>query len=418
MSGAVWGEVANAALQVGAAWMNSDSQRDANRINIKNSREQREFEERMSNTAIQRRAADIEAAGGNRALAFVNGSEASTPTYTPARVEAPHFDAPRFNTAALMQAVQTDNIKADTFKKSAETQSLAIDNTYKQAVLDGKIQYTNMGAPEDYKRKVNENAKLTAEINKIASEEDANKIANFVSNNTKDDVIKAIKNGSLMKALGIPAAENSAKWAEIKKSVLDWLDKHATTGDTDYGLPMKQTYTMPTGEQVTKDMPDWKTPYNHDRNFESDRTALYCKEPSLTKQEFVEEADINNILARFLRSGEPPPMPLPEHFVDTTTKLTMFEMQSRLAEANALFYKLPASTRSEHLNDPARWADAVSKAAADRDGDKLQSLGIDTSAERAAAQKAAQTASDEAAKAANEAANKETKTVSKSEPGK
>lgn len=235
MSAAVWGEVANAALQATSAYLNYDSQRQSNLTNIRNSREQREFEERMSNTAIQRRAADIEAAGGNRALAFVNGSEASTPTYTPARVEAPHFDAPRFNTAALMQAVQTDNIKADTYKKSAETESLAIDNRFKQGVLDGKIQYTNLSQAKDYEIKQLQAGKLQEEIAKVATDREAGQIANFIANNTKEDVVKAIKTGSLLKILGINAAENSSKWAELKGKLLEWIGEKAKDTGTDYG---------------------------------------------------------------------------------------------------------------------------------------------------------------------------------------
>lgn len=235
MSAAVWGEVANAALQAASTYMNYDSQRQTNLTNIRQSREQREFEERMSNTAIQRRAADIEAAGGNRALAFVNGSEASTPTYTPARVEAPHFDAPRFNTAALMQQVQIDNLKSQTFKNSAETESVAIDNKFKQGVLDGKIQYTNLGNAADYQNKVEQGNKLRAEINRLATETEANKIANFVASNTKDDVIKAVKTGALLKTLGINAAENSSKWAEIKGKILEWLGTKTDENTIDYG---------------------------------------------------------------------------------------------------------------------------------------------------------------------------------------
>jgi hypothetical protein len=234
MSAAVWGEVANAALQATSTYLNYDSQRQTNLTNIRQSREQREFEERMSNTAIQRRAADIEAAGGNRALAFVNGSEASTPTYTPARVEAPHFDAPKFNTAALMQAVQTDNIKADTYKKSAETESLAIDNRFKQGVLDGKIQYTNMGNAADLQNKQLQTEKLTREIEKITTETEANRIANFIANNTREDAIKAIKSGAMLRMLGIPGAENSAKWNEIKKKALEWIQNPEVPG-IDYG---------------------------------------------------------------------------------------------------------------------------------------------------------------------------------------
>lgn len=234
MSGAVWGEVANAAIQAGSAYMNYNAQRDANVKNLRNAREQREFEERMSNTAIQRRAADIRAAGGNPALAFTNGSEASTPVYTPARVEAPHFDAPRFNTAALLTQAQLDNVKSQTFKNSAETESVAIDNRFKQAVLDGKIQYTNLGQAQDYQNKVRQGEKIRAEVANLASEKVAKDVANYIANNTKEDVITAIKTGAMLKQLEIPGGENSAAWQLIRKRLLEWLDTKFND-DTDYG---------------------------------------------------------------------------------------------------------------------------------------------------------------------------------------
>lgn len=134
---------------------------------------------------------------------------------------------------------------------------------------------------------------------------------------------------------------------------------------------------MPTGETVTAEMPQWKTPYNHDTNLESDRTAIYCHEPSLTKQEFAEEADINVILERFTKSGEPPPQVLPEHFTDLTGRRTYFDMQTQIATANVAFYNLPASLRAEHLNDPARWADAVIAAVETGNREKLDALGVD-----------------------------------------
>lgn len=121
----------------------------------------------------------------------------------------------------------------------------------------------------------------------------------------------------------------------------------------------------------------WKTPWNHDRDHESERTGLITPEPSLTKQEFVEESDINVILERFLRTGEPPPMALPEHFTDLSERPTYFEIQEKLATASAMFYELPPKLRAEYQNDPTRWADAVSNAAARDDLEALIKLGID-----------------------------------------
>lgn len=138
----------------------------------------------------------------------------------------------------------------------------------------------------------------------------------------------------------------------------------------------QRKFTMPTGEVLQMDMPEFKTPYNHNREFESKRVATYCQEPSLTKQEFKEDADINVILKRVLRTGETPPIVLPEHFADLTGRTNYFEMASKIADANSAFYMLDAKLRAEHLNDPARWADAVVTALEQGNADQLEKLGI------------------------------------------
>jgi len=101
---------------------NAHNQREANRTNVKLQREQQAWEAGMSNTAVQRRADDIEAAGGNRALAFTNGTEASTPTVAPAQVRPVENRIDGLTTAmqlALMRA-QVKSTEADARIKNVE----------------------------------------------------------------------------------------------------------------------------------------------------------------------------------------------------------------------------------------------------------------------------------------------------------
>jgi len=121
----------------------------------------------------------------------------------------------------------------------------------------------------------------------------------------------------------------------------------------------------------------WKTPFNHDTNAESDKYALTCLDKTLTQQHFKEECDINYILERYRAAQQIPPLALPEHFLDLSERMTFVDIQTRLAEANANFYRLPPEIREEHLNSPARWADQVIQATDAGDRAKLRKLGID-----------------------------------------
>lgn len=126
-------------MQAAGELLNFGSQQSANRKNIRLQRQQQEWEERMANTAVQRRRMDIQMAGGNPALAFVNGQEAATPNIAPAKIEAPKFNASSINSAALLRA-QLDNIKADTYNKSAATRAQTVATDIVEGTKEGKIQ--------------------------------------------------------------------------------------------------------------------------------------------------------------------------------------------------------------------------------------------------------------------------------------
>lgn len=98
-----------AALTAGVNWY---SQKKANETNVALTRENRDWEERMSNTAVQRHADDLQKAGFNRLLA-AGGEGASTPSSSPARVSAPEL------TPIDIMGIQ--KARADISKTKAET---------------------------------------------------------------------------------------------------------------------------------------------------------------------------------------------------------------------------------------------------------------------------------------------------------
>jgi len=95
-----------------------------------------------------------------------------------------------------------------------------------------------------------------------------------------------------------------------------------------------------------------RSAFNYDTNQVSDETGLKCLDASLTQQQFAEEADINTIVNRFLKSGVlPTPAQMPQ-YVDYEG---VFDFQSamnavRLADEN--FMRMDAKIRSRFNNSP------------------------------------------------------------------
>lgn len=72
--------IAGGAASAFGSYMNQKQQRETNEMNQAIAREQMAFQERMSSSAHQRQAKDLEAAGLNRILSATGGSGASAPS--------------------------------------------------------------------------------------------------------------------------------------------------------------------------------------------------------------------------------------------------------------------------------------------------------------------------------------------------
>lgn len=121
---------------------------------------------------------------------------------------------------------------------------------------------------------------------------------------------------------------------------------------------------------------------------------------SRTSQEFAEEADINNIMARYIKTGTIPV------FVDRMSiegdqhSMSFHEMMNVVATANSSFMQLPSAIREFFDNDASKFVDFASdkaNAAQLREWGMLSPEAVERLDSEAAAAAAAQQLADQEA---------------------
>lgn len=171
-------------------------------INVNQARVQRDFEERMSNTAYQRAVKDMEKAGLNTALMYGHGGAASTPAVAPARVDNP---AEGISSAFRAQALDVARVANET--RSTDAAVSKAESEVELNRLVGALRVAETGVSN----------KTLDEI-----------VAKIDSLKTQADLNRA--NARSVRA-GIPVKETFGGVAKDANTILNKLRSAASSGD-------------------------------------------------------------------------------------------------------------------------------------------------------------------------------------------
>jgi phage internal scaffolding protein len=116
-----------------------------------------------------------------------------------------------------------------------------------------------------------------------------------------------------------------------------------------------------------------KNPITYDRDKNSANATLSFSKPSLTKQSFRDECDINNILRKFNVTGELPAGSVQPQYGDFSGITDYQSALNAVMAAQDSFLALPAKVRARFDNDPALFVDFASDEA---NRDEMKALGL------------------------------------------
>lgn len=100
---------------------------------------------------------------------------------------------------------------------------------------------------------------------------------------------------------------------------------------------------------------NWRHQYDDtDDMLANENTKVYNDQPSLTQQQFANDANLNTIVQRFgIRDGSINPAPLdPSYYGDFTGAPDFRQALDQVRDAEEKFAALPADVRTKFRNDP------------------------------------------------------------------